>query len=102
LKVRKEWKQKRISEYIKFLSQNKKYVKASDYYSILCEIAHPNIGSNLVFYNTSYRGDKLEIHGFSKQQNINFFLNVSIYPLTISCEILKEGIKRLQKVNFVG
>jgi len=102
LKVRKEWKQKRISVYIRFLSQNKKYAKASDYYTILCEIVHPNIGSNLVFYNTSYRRNKLEIHGFSEQQNINFFLNVSVYPLTISCEILKEGIKRLQEVKFVG
>jgi hypothetical protein len=99
--VRKEWKQKSISEYIKFLSKNKSYTKASHYYSILCEIAHPNSGSNMIFYNTPDRDNEKEMHYFSNQQNLNFFLKVSAYPLNISCQILKEGIQVLQQIRFV-
>jgi hypothetical protein len=99
--VRKKWKQKSISEYIKFLSENKSYTKASHYYSILCEIAHPNSGSNMIFYNICDRDNEKEMHYFSNQQNLNFFLEVSAYPLNISCQILKEGIKVLQQIRFV-
>jgi oligoribonuclease NrnB/cAMP/cGMP phosphodiesterase (DHH superfamily) len=99
-KIRKEWGQENITEYIKFLAKNKNYSKVYQYYSHLCEVAHPNIGTNLIFYNASLVGEKLQIDVFSKRQNLNFFLNIGAYPLNISCEILVEGIKEFQKIKL--
>jgi hypothetical protein len=55
----------------------------------------------MIFYNICDRDNEKEMHYFSNQQNLNFFLEVSAYPLNISCQILKEGIKVLQQIRFV-
>ena len=100
IKIQEKWKQTRISKYINFLSENKKYTKASDYYSFLCQIAHPSFGSTWVFHKKSYIVDEKEIHKFSNKQNLNFFLEVSSYPLIISCKILKDEIEQLRNIMF--
>lgn len=101
IQMRKEWKQEGISKYIRFLSQNKNYTKTSEYYSFLCEVAHPNIGSNLVFHNKIYADKETIVHKFGKNQSVNFFLTASAYPLNICCEILGNGIKQLREVKFI-
>lgn len=101
IKIQKKWKATRISEYIKFLSRDKNYGKASEYYSLLCQIAHPSFGSTWVFYYGGDVVDGKEIHCFRKKQNLDFFLNVASYPLNISCKILIDEIPKLRDVKFM-
>ncbi len=100
VKVKKEWEQERISTFMNFLSKNKKYKNAYKFYSILCEIAHPNFGSILAFYDHGAGTNIYTEVSFSKSQNVQFFLNTSAYPINISCEILKEGINSIRDISF--
>lgn len=102
IEIQNKWKQERISKYIRFLSKNKSYAKTSEYYSFLCQIAHPSFGSNWAFHFRSYLAGKKEIHDFSKKQDLEFFLKVSAYPLNVSCEMLKNDIEQLRKIKFVS
>lgn len=101
LKIREKWKQTRISKYIKFLSKEKQYRKTSDYYSFLCQVAHPNFGSTWVFYYGGGFDNGREIHHFGTKQNLDFFLLLASYPLNISCKILIDEIPKLQGIKFV-
>lgn len=102
-KLNKKWKQKRIGEYIKFLASNKDFKEAGRYYSELCQFVHPNIGTNMIFHDFSYSDNKVELYSFDKEnQDIRLFLETVAYPINISCDIIMEGIKRLQKIKFVN
>ena len=69
-----KWKQEGISKYIKSLSEEKGYEDINDYYSLLCQIAHPSIGSNLIFLTKGYFSGNYEVYHFRKDQNAKFFL----------------------------
>lgn len=98
-----KWKQKRIGEYMKFFDSNKEYPEVYKYYSKLCEFVHPNIGTNIIFHKFSYSDNKIEIHSFGREdQNIGLFLETIAYPINVSCEVIREGIKTLKKVKFVN
>lgn len=101
IKIRKEWQQTRISKFIKSLSKVDDYSKSSEYYSLLCQIAHPSFASNWVFYQKSYLEGKNEIHSLGNKQDLDFFLVVSSYPLAISCQVLQREIKLLRKIRFI-
>jgi len=88
---------------MKFWTSNKDYSKVYEYYSKLCEFVHPNIGTNLIFHKFSYYDNKIEIHSFNKEnQNIDLFLETIAYPINVSCEVIREGIKNIRNVKFVN
>lgn len=101
IKIQEKWKQTRISEHIRFLSRNRNYRKASRYYSLLCQVAHPSFGSTWVFYYGGKVEDGKELHYFRKKQSLNFFLAIASYPLNISCKILRDEIPKLENIKFM-
>jgi hypothetical protein len=101
-RFQKKWQAKRISEYIDFLSQDKSYSLISEHYSFLCQVAHPSIGSTLVFYNNGHVVDKKEVHDYSRDQDLVFFLKSSAFPLNVCCDVLLQDIEELQETRFTG
>jgi len=101
IKIQEKWKQTRISEYIRFVSRDKNYRKASRYYSLLCQVAHPSFGSTWVFYYGGEVVNGKELHYFGTKQSLNFFLAIASYPLNISCKILIDEIPKLGDIKFM-
>jgi len=101
IKIQDKWKQTRISKYVKFLSRDENFRKASDYYSLLCQVAHPSFGSIQIFYYGGNVVNGKEIHCFGTKQSLDFFLKIASYPLNISCEILADEIPKLRNIKFI-
>jgi hypothetical protein len=101
ISLNEKWKAVHIQTRITFLSKNKDYNKAEEYYNELCEYAHPNQGTNRIFSDIEYKQDKFYISSFTKEQkqNLNSFLELIAYPLGISCHIIQNSIDLLMKTK---
>jgi hypothetical protein len=102
IKNRPKWALGSVGKNIRETSKESGFEDLYDYYSLLCQFAHPSIGSNLIFYKTGRISDNMEVHDFSRNQNVVFFLKASAYPLNLSCKIIMEDVKELDEIRFMG
>lgn len=99
-KQKPEWAIESIGKTIKSISTEAGFEKIYDSYSLLCQVAHPSIGSNMIFGKGVDMSNKYHTYVFSRNQNIAFFLGTIAYPLNLSCKIMTEDIREMANIRF--
>src|SRR5271157_6119191 len=101
IKNRPKWALGSVGKTIKEVSKESGFEDLYYYYSLLCQFAHPSIGSNLIFYKTGKISDSTEVYHFSRKQSVALFLETSAYPLNLSCRFMMEDVKELGEIRFM-